>query len=145
MAVTSLLGSFEDYYANGSSADLTTLRSDLGTGKLYADLLPDTLARPYVILGEDSTRVVGQTKRNASGKNSRVLEVLVVMDVYAVDRAQCELILDDLEDAYLCQDLTDSSEWQFGPVTFENRSMLFDGDGWTGTLTLATQKVKSAS
>lgn len=145
MSVTSLIGSIVDYYANGSSTDLTTLRTDLGTGKFWGDVVPDTVERPFVVLSEEATHLVQQTVKVVGNKNNRVVDVIVAFDVYAISRPQAETILDDLENAFIDVDLTSSSQWSFGRLLFEDRSQHFDGEAWMGTLTVSVRKTKSAS
>lgn len=137
----SLLGAIKSYYESGSSTQLTALRAALGTGKIWADDLPPTLDRPFVILSESTTK--GLKEPAAGSSRSRVMDVSVGFVVKAIGRASCEDILECLDNAFIDKQLTITGRSHLGTY-FTDRSLFWDGQNWTGELVLTYRVSKTA-
>lgn len=139
----SILGSVAQYYESGTTtAGLVALRAAINT--MYADLLPDNVSRPFVVLSESGTRVFKEVK--AATHRTKILDVNVSFDIYARDRAETEAILEILETVYLEEGVAMViTDRQHLATMFANRLSFYDGEAWQGTLELSYRIVKATS
>jgi hypothetical protein len=140
--VSNLLGGINGFYQTSTDAAAVSLRAAGLTG-FYADLVPETLARPFIVLSEGPTKEVEKTK--ATSNWPRIHRVSVKFMVFANDRATADNILELCEDTFLETPTMLSSD--VGLVdrvhlatNFSNRMLEPDaettGNGWGGMLEL---------
>lgn len=101
----SITAAIADRYDNDTDADITTLRGNVGTDKLWVGNAPEDTALPYITVMHVSTATDSQTK----GQNKRVEDAIVQFDVWAKTKAEVETILNQLDDAYIGHRLTISN------------------------------------
>lgn len=141
----SLLGGIVDYYLEGDTAELTALRTALGSAKMYADQIPNGQSMPYCILEESNASNYAETM-GQTGRRSHARDITVSFSVWASGRQRGEEILEALENAYLTNECHLTLENRFhGGTYFSNRSTLLSGNAWNGVLELRFRVIKSAS
>lgn len=129
----SVLAGIVNYFDNGNSADLTTLKGLVGNDGLYADAMPGAPDRPYVLAVELATTLTDQTK---SSKHNRILNVTVGFMVFGSTRTQVESVLDAIEEVFIGDDLVSGGFTMTGrtliSTMFDGRQSLLAADGWQG-------------
>lgn len=135
--MSSLLGELVNQYNTSTDAPMVELRTLLGANKVYADLLPPNITKPFVMLAEAGTKVEAEPKSNAA--RVRVLGTTIDFTCYSTHRQFNEDCLELIEDAFC--NATDPLELgarkDHMATFFVDRTLAFDGDeGWIGTIQL---------
>lgn len=143
----SLLGAIQDYYVNGVSTDVSTLRTDLGTGKMFAGEIPDNVSFPAVSLSQIDMKLVESTVKTVAGVRYWVEDRTIAFDLIGPDLPSLETIVDDLISVYLYTQLTLSNRTHMGTyldnLYFQQTGKEIANAVWVGTLELRFRLQKS--
>lgn len=132
----SLLSAIVNHFETSSAAEAVALRGLLGDRLLADVVVGDHPARPYCGVAELSTQ--RQSAARHGSRNSILMAVVVTFQVFAMNRGECETVLDAIEDCFLSNDaqLTITGRQHLG-TEFSNRASLLDGAfGWRGFVEL---------
>ena len=141
----SLLGAIADYYDNGTGTGLDTLRTALGDGEMWADVLPGNVAFPYIALAEVSRTVATQAR--APGNRNRTYDATVAFAIFATTRSNAEAIADAIDVAYSHEDAQLSIDgYTHMATTYANRVSYYDdaSDSWRAQIEMQF-KISSGS
>jgi hypothetical protein len=106
MATYSVLGKIVERYDNSSSDEFVALRAAVGADKLWTDIVPEELTKPYVSVSSISTTPESQGKANSY----RIDRVNVQFSTYDTSLSSVDNILELLENAILRTTLTEVTD-----------------------------------
>lgn len=127
----SLLDAVADYITNSSDTNMVALRAIIGEG-FYADVMPETVAYPYIVLAESDRGVVQYVK----GMTTWIEDRPVAVGVVAAARADVDAILELLDFGFIdCPQLTITNANHMATTLGTRQQGIADAtntDVWTG-------------